>query len=336
VTRSPFDQQGLHDRLNRISHWDVNVSDRERSRAWYEATTALRVVAETAAAQPFPGLGIADGRFEGYLLRDATQAGGFPMLHLVEWMQPRPVGTPYRSHANVGWYRIVPQVPDIVAARAAVVAQGSEPFFPTTDVEITFHPDRPPQPYRVFAVHDPDGITVEFSTADGTVPMTPVVVAHNTADVERYLPFYVDTLGLDFRQSLQTAGAVPNVYSPLGGSTQLDGALLGTRGDTRVLFDWLEWDGSSQLATPYREANHLGIVRCAFEVDDIEPAREVLVQSQWAKTGTIVVGAVEEWDLGPDVGTRAVVDFTDPEGVGFQLVQQPPFPLARLHPYGTA
>src|SRR5216683_5540318 len=38
---------GLHDRLNRISHWDVNVTDLGRSRSWYEATTTLRVVAQT-------------------------------------------------------------------------------------------------------------------------------------------------------------------------------------------------------------------------------------------------------------------------------------------------
>ena len=53
------DQAGsLHDRLNRISHWDVNVTDLERSRSWYEATTTLRVVARTKASQSFPGFGI--------------------------------------------------------------------------------------------------------------------------------------------------------------------------------------------------------------------------------------------------------------------------------------
>src|SRR5262245_38744346 len=45
---------GLHDRLNRIAHWDVNVTDLERSRAWYEATTTLRVIARTKASQRFP------------------------------------------------------------------------------------------------------------------------------------------------------------------------------------------------------------------------------------------------------------------------------------------
>jgi hypothetical protein len=62
---------GLHDRLNRISHWDVNVTDLERSRSWYEATTTLRVVSRTKASQSFPSFGIESGGVEGYLLKDA-------------------------------------------------------------------------------------------------------------------------------------------------------------------------------------------------------------------------------------------------------------------------
>jgi hypothetical protein len=38
---SPQDGRGLRNRLNRISHFDLNVRDLERSRQWYEATTVL-------------------------------------------------------------------------------------------------------------------------------------------------------------------------------------------------------------------------------------------------------------------------------------------------------
>ena len=93
---------GLHDRLNRISHWDVNVTDLERSRSWYEASTTLRVVARTKASQSFPSFGIGSGSFTGYLLKDANLPRGVPMIHLVEWQNPTPVGRPYRSQANVG------------------------------------------------------------------------------------------------------------------------------------------------------------------------------------------------------------------------------------------
>jgi catechol 2,3-dioxygenase-like lactoylglutathione lyase family enzyme len=130
---------GLHDRLNRISHWDVNVTNLERSRSWYEATTTLRVVARTKASQSFPSFGIGSGSFTGYLLKDGNLPRGVPMIHLVEWQNPAPVGKPYRSQANVGWYRICPIVDDIEAARGAVIAQGSEPFAPTTRAKVSFN-----------------------------------------------------------------------------------------------------------------------------------------------------------------------------------------------------
>ena len=185
---------GLHDRLNRISHWDVNVTDLERSRSWYEATTTLRVVARTKALQSFPSFGIGSGSFTGYLLKDANLPRGVPMIHLVEWQNPTPVGMPYRSQANVGWYRICPIVEDIEAARGAVIAQGSEPFATTTRAKVSFNPGSREVDYRVFTVHDPDGVAVEFVDkvvmGPSAFPQVPATVAHNTADVEKYFPFY--------------------------------------------------------------------------------------------------------------------------------------------------
>ena len=47
-----------------------------------------------------------------------------------------------------------------------------------------------------------------------------------------------------------------------------------------------------------------------------------------------MLGPPEEWDLGPRLGTRRVVNFTDPEGVAFQLVAQRRSRKATLHPFG--
>jgi catechol 2,3-dioxygenase-like lactoylglutathione lyase family enzyme len=193
------DQAGsLHDRLNRISHWDVNVTDLERSRSWYEATTTLRVVARTKASQSFPGFGIESGSFKGYLLKDANLPRGVPMIHLVQWENPAPVGTPYRSQANVGWYRICPIVDDIETTRGAVIAQGSKPFAPTTRAKVSFHPATREIDYRVFTVHDPDGVAVEFVDklvmGSGGFTQVPAAVAHNTANVEKFFPFYHELL----------------------------------------------------------------------------------------------------------------------------------------------
>lgn len=323
----------VHDRLNRISHWDLNVSNLERSRAWYEAVTPLRVVAETSAEQAFPSLGIRKGSFNGYMMRDRTQPVGFPMIHLVEWKTPKPVGRPYRSHGHVGHYRIVPQVSDIAAARRAVLARGSKPFQPTTDLMYAFSPGGE-FPYKVFGVHDPDGITLEFSGAAGA-PITPNVIGHNSADVDRYLSFYTDDLGLDFVTALQTPSPAPNVYSPGGGMTEADGCLFRVRGSSPVMLDWLEWSDSRTNSTPYQRPTNLGIMRCSIEVDDVAAAFTVLRRSPWAKRRRIILGPPEEWNLGPQLGTRTVLNFTDPEGVGFQFIQQPPMSPAKLHPWGV-
>jgi catechol 2,3-dioxygenase-like lactoylglutathione lyase family enzyme len=333
VQPSPQDRRGLRNRLNRISHFDVNVRDVERSRQWYEATTALRAVASTTADQPFGAFGFDRGPFRGYLLRDPNQPGDFPMIHLVQWLNPTPVGRPYEHHSQVGWYRIVPVVNDIEQARTGVLDQGSAPFAPTTDRYQQFHANVPPERYRVFTVHDPDGIAVEFSAADERPALTPITVAHNTADVERYLPFYTDTLGLDFVQGLQVPGPMPNVYSPGRGTTEHDGALLVLRGDRRVIFDWLQW-APRRSGLPYQEPNHLGIVRCVLEVDDLDAAYATLCRSPWAQRGEITVARPEYWDYGREFGARRAVSFTDPEGIGFQLIQQLPPPHATLDAYG--
>jgi catechol 2,3-dioxygenase-like lactoylglutathione lyase family enzyme len=329
---------GLHDRLNRISHWDVNVTDLERSRAWYEATTPLRVVGRTQASQSFPSFGLEFGSFTGYLLKDANLPYGVPMIHLVQWENPAPVGTPYRSQAHVGWYRIVPIVADIDAAREAVIAQGSEPFAPTTRAQVRFNPGGHEIDYRVFTVHDPDGVAIEFvdkvTVGRSAATQVPVTVAHNTADVDKYFPFYHELLGLDFLQGAQTQGKVPNVYAPGGGETGFSGAFFGVRGHGLVFFDWLQWIESPGLATPYAAPNHIGIMRCALEVDDLDAAHEVLTRSRWAQDYPILLGGIEAWDLGPHWGVRRVLNFKDPEGVAFQLVEQPVSALGGLHPYG--
>ena len=61
--------------------------------------------------------------------------------------------------------------------------------------------------HRVFTVHDPDGVAVEFVDklvmGPGGFTQVPATVAHNTANVEKYFPFYNELLGLDFLQRQQ-------------------------------------------------------------------------------------------------------------------------------------
>lgn len=60
---SPLDALGLHDRVNRIDRVVANVSDLEKSKAFWEAVTPLRAYAQTTSPQqPCRNLGISSGR----------------------------------------------------------------------------------------------------------------------------------------------------------------------------------------------------------------------------------------------------------------------------------
>ena len=110
----------------------------------------MRVVAETSADQAFPSLGIGRGRFEGLMLRDLSEDANAPMLHLVEWKTPKPVGVANASHAHVGFNRIVTLVADLKMARGKVIAQGTQPILPNSDfIRPPLHPALQPSRYIV-------------------------------------------------------------------------------------------------------------------------------------------------------------------------------------------
>lgn len=297
---------------------------------------------KTKASQDFPGFGIKNGSFEGYMMKDEKLPRNWPMIHLVEWKNPGPVGKPNISHAHVGWYRIVPAVENLRATRKKVLLQGSEPFTVTTapGTFVKLGPELPTIDYQVFTVGDPDGIAVEFvdnacyytGCGHGGVPATMTTVAHNTANLEKNLPFYTEVLGLDFLSAVQCKEPIPNVYSPGGGMTGFTGAFMGLRGNLAVFFDYLQWIQSPDHPTPYQECNHVGIVRCAIEVDDVEAAYQTA--KGLAQQYNFHVDKPEVWDLGAEAGKVKVVNLQDPEGVGFQLVEQPRNDNVILHPYG--
>lgn len=324
---------GLHARLNRVSHFDFNVSDLERSRKWYEKYTPLRVIGKTCAEQAFLDLDVQHGSFEGYLLKDPNHFGAMPMIHLVEWKEPKPVGHAYYLQGHVGWYRLVGLTTDLQKLRDELETGGYKPFFPSTNYRLKLHPTAPHIEYKIFCVRDPDGITLEI-LEDQRATM-PISVPHNTANFDKNFPFLTEILGLDFLQGLQTEVPHQNVYSPVGGMTRWDGGFFGIRSDTRFIFDWLEWDKEHSDPTPYRLPNNIGIMRCVFEVDDIHRSYEILKKAQEQRFPNLKLFPPEIWDLGAGFGgPRRVVSFTDDEGVRFQLIEQVPSPYAQIHPYG--
>lgn len=209
----------------------------------------------------------------------------------------------------------------------------------------------------MFVAPDPDGIAVEWvfdwraaleakqrSSLDAeqyyaaklrTDVERIMTVANNTADLDRHLPFYTDILGLDFVAGVQTPGAVPNLHSAGGGDTSFEGALFSTRGERGFFLAWLTWSETHDLGPAYAEPHHLGIVRCAFEVDDLDLCHRILAEASHHGQPVADLTEPEVWELGPRLGAVRTVNFADPDGNGFQLIERPRS-KARLHPWSDA
>jgi catechol 2,3-dioxygenase-like lactoylglutathione lyase family enzyme len=332
---------GLRGYINRFSHVVINVSDLERAVAFYEKTLPIqRGTHINGPAQSYLGLGIEDGAFEGYVMENRMAASppgefaaAFPgrQLHLIEWKSPKPTGKPYAEANHVGIYRQNSFVDNLDAAHANVVASGGRPYGPPSHIALT------PDGFgaTAFAFRDPDGTTLEMIGAE-TAPGAdayPGMMHHcnlNVRNLEKSYIFYRDVIGLDLTVYLEPPEPQPTHNGSLGdmlrnpdGSEFTDGqmllaaTLMGIRTDTRNPLDVLEWHMPKPYGEPYTSPTNLGIMRVAFEVDDIDAAHARLVA-----TGHGPIGPVETWDMG-DFGKRKVVIFRDLDGIMLELIEQP-------------
>ncbi len=256
----------------------------------------------------------------------------------MEWKDPKPVGTPYKTPLHIGWYRVAIFVDDIDFWFQKVLDAGGKPW-------------SKPAPFStrigdpgalVFGVPDPDGITIEFVELPGNPAGRVNHVASSTADIDGTRPFFTEVLGLDF--SLRsTSCPVPNTLGPDGGEAAYDTTFFRARGDGRFSIDYLTWFApAAPIGPPYDvfgEPTHRGYHRLSIEVDDIDASYRSLLRDGLGRKKKGVrrlSGPPEEWDFGPEFGgPRKVVVLTSPEGVGFELIQQAPYPTASetAHPF---
>ena len=338
---APLDRltHGLRGHLNRFSHVVINVSDLDRAVEFYENTFPVqRRQRINGPQQRYVGLGIEQGQFEGWVLenkKDASPPGDlvaeFPArrLHLVQWKTPGPIGAPYREANHVGIYRQNSLVSNLNEAYTRVLAHGGRPYGEPSRIVLT------PEGFgvTVFAYRDPDGNTLEMIGAEdpaGKVTF-PGMMHHcnlNVRDLAGSYRFYHEVMGLDLQAYLAPAALQPAGNGSLGdvlrnpdgsaylGDMQFAATLLGVRSDSRSPIDVLQWSVPKPYGDAYPAANHLGIVRVAFEVDDIARARARLLAAGHA------AGPIETWDMG-EFGERRVVIFYDPDGIALELIEQP-------------
>ncbi len=195
--------------LERFAWVVVNVTDLERSRAFYEAMTPLRVYAKTEARdQRFDGLGIESGSFDGYVLRDEV-AGERVSVQLVQWHDPAPTGNTYPSHTNPGYFRICFSSSDVAGLYDGVIAAGYETLTPLRLPHGQHITGRP-----VFSFRDPDGAVLEYVTLPGEYRMYHTNC--NVSDLDQANAFYEGVLGLPKTSHLFTTEPTENSFGPGG------------------------------------------------------------------------------------------------------------------------
>jgi len=141
-----------------ILHVNVNCSDYERSRAFYERLgfAVLWEVPETNTPEVAAAVGMPPYRVRGALLA-LRGAGQTTLLDLLEWRHPRDASAPYPHLYHLGLARIALTTSDLDADVAELEAAG---------IELLSAPARLPSPgggaSRFVCFKDPDGTVLEL------------------------------------------------------------------------------------------------------------------------------------------------------------------------------
>jgi catechol 2,3-dioxygenase-like lactoylglutathione lyase family enzyme len=303
-------QASLAAQFVRLGYVAINVSDLERSRAFYEAVPRLRVVARTSApTQAFNLLGVPEGRFDGYLMDDAS--GGDPTcIHLIEWKEPAPRGRPNPTFYHAGWGKIAFTHNSAKDVLAHLQKHG------TSTANKTIVRD-------YVSITDPDGVVISFLHNPSRPASQLFHVVSGPSDPLRTVAFYQELFGLEYWMKSQPAEPIPASQGPGADIVQWDSHILRGWGDHRFNIDVSKILHPPQAGRPCEDPLNLGIARIGIEVRDIE-ATVALLKTQldaWSHTEARLISPIEEWDLGPQAPKRKVAALIDPDGMRIDVYQ---------------
>jgi len=244
----------------------------------------------------------------------------------VQWKTPAPVGKPYTSSRNVGWYRLAFKTKDTQVKYDDLVANGVTPYAPPQ-----VNPPPPLLPVTGFGFPDPDGVTIQILRGGPTQPDRLSHLACPSPDLQRQLRVHRDVFGLALiGRSAQCA--IPNPWDAEGRPGPYEAFFSRARGSTNLSLDNVNWGAPNPTSgRPYRNPTNLGYAQLVLEVADIGEAYEILVRVQrrgGKKPDLVVAAPPEVWDLGSAVGTRKTMIVYDWLGIRYQLVETPPTPKA--------
>ncbi len=294
-----------------IGHCNVNCRDLERSRRFY--TELLDLAAETHT-NPVPqdgtGFGM-DGpvQWDAWILHDHRGSFAGPAIDLLEWTTPVPAGDPYPTPNNLGFARLAVHVPDIDAMYERLVAAGALLHDGVQDIGSL----------RMLVTHDPDG--VQLACFQGRVSAPEFRgVAINCSDLGRTRDWYLGNFGFETVGQPSSASR-DGRFMGHDGPYEVENQLLALPGGARVFTLGLEhWKSPQSVGRPYPVANHVGIFRMAFMVDDAHACHDQLLAN-----GVDLLSPPVWLDMGPEVPIDGLwaLFFRDPDGTCVELIQAP-------------
>ena len=309
-------------------HFNTNVSDFERSRAFYRQlgfetisgfpdANTLAMAEAIGVSTPTEYDGTQGGETGGYLLHGELIGLGFTggLIDLIEFTIPRNDAPPYRKLNRIGMTHAEMLTTDIDADYLYMTGLG---------VEFLSEPVAAADGSRFAMFKDIDGVFYKLRETSGEIGETETThierlgaVTINVTDYDTSKAWYA-LLGFEQVSELVSSDFAEVAYA-LGFDEPVK--FIGGRfrhvadGSEIELIQWLEpFDPTPPYPVPI---NHIGIHRMAFSTSDIE-SDVALLKSQ----GVEMISPITPCCSGED-SWGGIVAFYDPDGVIMEFVEQP-------------
>tara|TARA_A100001037_G_scaffold305895_1_gene347939 strand:+ start:1053 stop:2177 length:1125 start_codon:yes stop_codon:yes gene_type:complete len=309
-------------------HFNTNVSNFEKSRAFYEKlgfdtvssfpnTNTLAMARAIGITTPTNYDGSQGEAAGGYLLHGELIGLGFTggIIDLIEFSIPRNNEPPYKNLNHLGMTHAQMMTTDIDADYGYLKSIG---------VEFISAPVTRGNGNRFAIFKDPDGTFYELEEIQAQNPKRANshidrlgAITINVSDYQRSASWYkmlgyALTEKLDSTESLEVAKAMgfDQPFEIIGG--------LFTHTQDGSQLKIIEWLSPRDNTPPYGiPINHIGIHRIAFSTSDIEADVEMLKQN-----GVTMISPITPCCSGDD-SWGGIVAFYDPDGTVIELVEQP-------------
>jgi len=293
----------------RLFHVNVNCSALERSRRFYTDGLGLSIGAHTApeVAQPGTAFGLDTARWDASILLGPRGFDG-GAIDLLEWHEPRPVGTAPGSLTETGFQRIGLRVPDIDAAVSNVVSFGGSVW---SEPQVHRQPNG--AGIRIVLASDPDGTATELVEGGGTALSFVAVVCR---DLDASLAFYT-SLGFLETATFKSEND-DGAHLRIDGSVAMKEVVLRAPGGGDVLLILVGFRTPRCKPAPPRPANALGMWRAAFLVANLDRAVATL-----AELGIETISEPLSMAMGPGLPELRFVCFRGPDAEVIELIEQP-------------